>query len=377
MADLQSETLILSSVERFANEVLMPASKAIDEESRFAGCHLPALGKMGLTGLNLPEPWGLGLSAKTLFESVAHIAGACGSTASMLTAHFLATDSLVIGADDQLKERYLPGACSGSLLGAFALTEPHAGSNPVDLRTTAIKQNGGYRIRGAKQFISNGGEANFIVVFAKTDKQAGHRGISAFVVDTSTDGVHAGPAEKTMGLKGGHVFPLSFDCVIDEKNLIGTEGQGFSMAMKVLDNGRLEVAAMAIGIARAAFKLSRQWVHQRQVNGKPIADLQGIQWMLADMATDIAAAEQLSYHGVQLRGMKQAFSQQSAMAKLFSSEMVARVTDKAIQIHGGYGYSRDLPLERFSRDARIFQIYEGSSQIQRNIIARSILRDSS
>ena len=375
MTDTSSDNLIFSTVERFADEVLRPAAQAIDEESRFAGCHLPALSLLGLTGLNLPEPWGVGASATSLLECVAIIAGACGSTASMLTAHFLATDSLLIGASSELKQRYLPGAADGSLLGAFALTEPHAGSNPADLATTAVKEGDGYRICGSKQFISNAGKANFVVVFAKTDKNAGHRGISAFLVDTKTEGFYTGPAEKTMGLKGGHVFPLTFDCFVPDENLIGQLGQGFSIAMKVLDNGRLEVAAMAIGIARAALALSREWVTQRQVGGKSIAAFQGILWMLADMATDIAAAEQLALHAARLRTDQQKFTQESAMAKLFASEMVSRVTDKAIQVHGGYGYARDFPLERFFRDARIFQIYEGSSEIQRNIIARSILRD--
>ncbi len=369
------EQAVVQAVRRFAAERLAPAAAAMDETGEFAGRHLPEMGEIGLLGMNLPEQWGgVGVSAQTLLSSVEAVAGACASTASLLTAHFLATDAILLGGDDSLRTRYLADAALGKALGAFALTEPHAGSDPADMRTSAHPDKEGYRLKGAKQFISNAAVADFIVVFAKTDPQAKHKGISAFVVDADTPGVSAGPAEKTMGLKGGHVFALSFDCIVPAENRIGAEGSGFRTAMRVLDNGRLEVAGMCIGIAQAALDAALQWVNERQVSGRPIARFQGIQWMLADMATEMQAARLMASNAANLRTRGRPFTKESAMAKLFASEMAAKVTDLALQIHGGYGYSRDLPLERYARDVRIMRIYEGSSEVQRNIIARELLR---
>jgi butyryl-CoA dehydrogenase len=368
------ENAMLESIRRFTNDVLAPAAAEIDEQAAFVTRHLQPMAELGLFGINLPEKWnGVGLRPEVLFEAVASIAGACGSTASMLTAHFLATDAILIGGEDDLRARYLPDAASGKSLGAFGLTEPQAGSNPADMTTRAERTSDGYHLKGVKHFISNGGEADFIVVFAKTDMDAGHRGISAFVVDRDTAGFSAGAAERTMGLKGGHVFELSFDCAVPEQNRIGEEGSGFRTAMKTLDNGRVEVAAMCIGIAQAALDAACRWSRERVVGGEPIATFQGLQWMLADMATELQASRLLALDAAVKRGSGERFSQEAAMAKLHASEMAARVTDAALQIHGGYGYSRDLPLERYVRDVRIMRIYEGSSEIQRNIIARNLL----
>ena len=369
------ENTLLDYVRRFADKVLAPAAAEIDEKSIFVTCHLEAMAELGLLGINMPEKWGgLGLRPEVMFEAVASIAGSCASTASMLTAHFLATDTILIGADDDLKKRYLPDATAGKLLGAFGLTEPGAGSNPADMITRARRTESGYHLQGVKHFISNGGEADFIVVFAKTDTDAGHKGISAFVVDRNTPGFSSGPAEQTMGLRGGHVFELFFDCEVPEKNRIGAEGSGFRSAMKTLDNGRVEVAAMCVGIAQAALDAACRWARERKVGGEAIAGFQGLQWMLADMATELQASRLLALDAAVKRGKGERFSQQAAMAKLHASEMAARVTDKALQIHGGYGFSRDMPLERYVRDVRIMRIYEGSSEIQRNIIAGHLLR---
>jgi butyryl-CoA dehydrogenase len=369
------ENAILDSIRRFTDDVLAPAAAEIDEEADFVTRHLEPMAELGLFGINLPEKWGgVGLRPEVMFEAVASIAGACGSTASMLTAHFLATDAILIGGEDDLRARYLPDAASGKVLGAFGLTEPQAGSNPADMTTRAERIPDGYRLKGVKHFISNGGVADFIVVFAKTDMDAGHRGISAFVVDRGTPGFSTGPAERTMGLKGGHVFELSFDCVVSARNRIGEEGSGFRTAMKTLDNGRVEVAAMCIGIAQAALDAACRWSRERMVGGEPIAAFQGLQWMLADMATELQASRLLALDAAGKRERRERFSQEAAMAKLHASEMAARITDAALQIHGGYGYSRDMPLERYVRDVRIMRIYEGSSEIQRNIIARNLLK---
>ncbi len=368
------EQAILDQIERFAREVLAPRAAELDEGAIFATCHLPAMAELGLMGLNLPEgDGGLGLSGPALYRAVELIAAACGSTASMLTAHYLATDSLHLGADPALRARILPRAAAGAL-GAFALTEPQAGSNPADMRSTATREGAGYRLRGSKCFISNAGAAEFIVVYAKTDPAAGARGVSAFVVEPGrTEGIEVGPAERTMGLRGGHVFGLTLDCLVPEENRIGPEGSGFRTAMKVLDNGRIEVAAQATGIAEAALAAAVSYAQERQVGGHPIAGFQGLQWMLADSANDLAAARALGLAAARLRGTGARYSSESAHAKLFASEAAWRIADRALQVHGGYGYCRDFPLERYLRDLRIFRIYEGSSEIQRSIIARGLL----
>lgn len=371
----EDEAALLEQIERFAQGVLAPRAAELDETATFAVCHLPAMAELGLMGLNLPEKdGGLGLSGPALYRAVELIAGACGSTASLLTAHYLATDSLHLGADADLRTRFLPRAAAGSL-GAFALTEPQAGSNPADMRTIAKRDGAGYRLRGAKCFISNAGAADFMVVYAKTDPDAGARGVSAFVVEPKAmNGISIAPAERTMGLRGGHVFGVTFDdCFVPEENRIGAEGTGFRTAMKVLDNGRIEVAAQATGIAAAALDAAIVYAKERQVGGHPIAVFQGLQWMLADSANDLAAARALGLAAARLRGTGARYSSESAHAKLFASEAAWRIADRALQIHGGYGYCRDFPLERYLRDLRIFRIYEGSSEIQRTIIARELL----
>ncbi|OWJ79316.1 acyl-CoA dehydrogenase family protein [Haematobacter genomosp. 1] len=362
-------------VERFARERLAPAAQGIDEQQRFAGEHLPALAEIGLTGLNLPERHGgAGASPVALYLAVEALASACASTTSMLTAHYLATDSILIGGSEEQRARFLVDAAAGTKLGAFGLTEPKAGSNPTDMTTRATREGSAYRLNGTKHFISNAGHADFIVVYAITDQAAGARGISAFVVERGISGLSVGPAEPTMGLRGGHVFEVSFDgCLVPEENRLGEEGSGFRTAMKVLDNGRIEVTATCTGIARAAVEAAVSWAKQREIDGAPIARFQGLQWMLADMAVDLDASRLLGLRAAQLRAQGQRFSAEAARAKLHASEMAGRVTDKALQIHGGYGYSRHMPLERYARDARIMRIYEGSSEIQRNIIARNLL----
>jgi butyryl-CoA dehydrogenase len=371
----QEERAVVDQIERFSLEVLAPQAAKIDEEALSATLHLPAMAEMGVMGMNLPEEFGgLGLSGPALYAAVEAVAGACGSTASMLTAHFLATDSVLLGGGDALRARILPAAAEGKALGAFALTEPQAGSNPADMSSYALREGAGYRIKGTKCFISNAGGADFIVVYAKTDRAAGARGVSAFIVEPkTTSGVDIAPHERTMGLRGGHVFGISFDCWVPEANRLGDEGTGFRTAMKVLDNGRIEVAAQATGIAGAALTAAIAYAKERKVGGHPIGDFQGLQFMLADCATELAAARALSMQAAVKRGTGARYSSESAFAKLYATEAAWRIADRALQIHGGYGYTRDFPLERYLRDLRIFRIYEGSSEIQRTIIARGLL----
>lgn len=373
MADLfhmlpDEERAFCEVLSRICADKIAPLAAETDETSRFVHRQLAALAEAGLMGANLHL-----LSAQGLLRAVEIVAGACASTASALTAHYLATDSLLLGGDTALKDRFLPKAGEGITLGAFALTERNAGSDPADMRTRATRIGDDYHLKGAKCFISNGGVADFLVVYAVTDPAAGHRGISAFVVEKGTPGFTPGRAEKTMGLKGGHVWELEFDCQIPAANRIGAEGSGFKTAMQVLDRGRLEVAAMCIGIAQAALDAATGWAKTRLIGGEPLAARQGIRWQLADMATDLQAARLLALEAARQRQNGERFSQAASMAKLYASEMAHRVTDAALQLHGGYGFTRDYPLERLSRDCRIMRIYEGSSEIQRTIIAGHLL----
>ncbi|MBK9080643.1 MAG: acyl-CoA dehydrogenase family protein [Rhizobiales bacterium] len=371
--DSRVDRAVLDQIETFCRDVLEPRAAEIDERSIFATVHRAALGELGVMGLNLPVDYGgAGVDPFTLFEAVARMSGACASTASMFTAHYLATDSIQYGGDEAQKARYLPRAASGESLGAFGLTEPGAGSNPADMTTRAVREGDHYRLKGTKHFISNAGEADFVVVYAKTDMAAGARGISAFVVERGM-GVETGPAERTMGLKGGHVFEVRIDARVPAGNRLGPEGSGFRTALKTLDAGRLDIAACCVGIAEAAFARALDWARTRKVGGAPLAEFQGLQWMIADMGVDLAAARGLCLAATEKRARGERYSLEAAQAKLFASEMAARVTDKALQLHGGYGFTRDFPLERYVRDVRIMRIYEGSSEVQRNIIARTLL----
>ncbi|WP_103765128.1 acyl-CoA dehydrogenase family protein [Roseovarius confluentis] len=366
---------VAAEVNRFAREVLAPDSGRIDREAVFSAFNMHALGEMGLAGMNLPERWGgAGVSPIALYLSIEEVAGACASTCSMLTAHFLATDAILIGGSDEQKAHWLPDAASGRTLGAFALTEPAAGSNPADMTTHARRSAEGYVLSGLKHFISNAGVADFIVVFAVTDPHAANRGMSAFIVPKDTPGLKVGPPEPTMGIRGGQIFEVTLDAVaVPESARLGPEGTGFKTAMKVLDNGRVEIAATATGIARVALGASRDWMQERKVGGGPIARFQGLQWMLADMATDLEAARLMGLNAARIRACGKRFSREASLAKLYASEAVGRITDKALQIHGGYGFATSTGIERLVRDARILRIYEGSSEVQRNIIAGTML----
>lgn len=365
--------------QRFAKDVLAPRAREIDEKAIFAGCHFPALSELGAMGINLPAEYGgAGISPVALYLAVEAMAGGCMSTASAVTGHYMATDAILIGGSEELKHRYLPKAAAGEWIGAYGMTEPRGGSNPADMRVRAERDGDHYRINGTKHFISNGGEADFVVLFCVTDPAAEkkHRGISAIIVERGTPGFKPGKVEPTMGLRGGHIFELNFDdCRVPVENLIGSEGSGFKMAMKGLDGARLDVSAMCTGLARAALNEAVAWAKQRRVDGTPIANFQGIQWMLADMATELEAARVLGLAAAAKRATGEPYTREATFAKLFASEMVCKVTDLALQIHGGYGYSRELPLERYARDARIARIFDGSSEVHRNIIARMILSD--
>jgi alkylation response protein AidB-like acyl-CoA dehydrogenase len=365
---------LADAVARFAAAELASDAHALDEQEASVTRHVPKLAALGLMGMNLPERWGgAGVSPAALMLALVEVSRACAATSSMIGAHYLGTDSILIGGNDEQRGRWLPAAARGEVLGAFALTEPAGGSNPMDMQTRAVRQRDRYRLTGSKQFISNAGEAGFIVVYAKTDPAAGSRGISAFIVERNLTGVDVAKPERLMGIRGAHAFQVHLDCEVPLESRLGEEGAGFRTAMRVLDNGRLDVVGTALGIAEAALATAVAWTREREVGGAPLATKQGIQWMIADMKTRLEAAWALAMHAVAMRAAGERFTQQAAIAKLYASEMVAFVADAALQIHGGYGYTRDLPLERYVRDARILRIYEGSSEIQRTIIARGVL----
>ncbi len=364
-----SDVEIADAIARFAESELAPRAAQVDREELSTTRYVAQLAELGVMGMNLPERWGgVEASPAAIVLSLVEIAKACASTSSMIGAHYLATDSILIGGDDALRDRYLPGAACGKKLGAFALTEPRAGSNPADMATRAMREGEGYRITGVKHFISNADAADFIVVYAKTDPDAGTRGISAFVVDRQAPGVDVAPAEKLMGIRGAPAHEVALDCFVPAANRLGAEGSGFRTAMKVLDNSRLDVAATSIGIAEAALTAATGWLNERRVGGEPLSSRQGLQWTIADMKTRLEAAWLLTLQATAKRAAGVPFTQDASMAKLYASEMVAFVTDAALQMHGGYGFTREMPLERFVRDARILRIYEGSSEIQRMVL---------
>ncbi len=366
---------IADAVARFADDALAPLAQRMDEEALSATCHVPGLAALGVMGMNLPEALGgPGVTPTAMLLSLVAISRACAATSSMIGAHYLGTDAVLIGGDDAQRQQWLPRCASGQWLAAFALTEPRGGSHPADMRTRAVRDGDDYLITGVKHFISNAAEARFMVVFAKTDMEAGARGVSAFIVPRDLPGIQISAPEKLMGIRGGHAFEVSLDGVrVPASHRLGAEGTGFKTAMKVLDNSRLDVAATALGVAEAALAAAAQWANQRLVGGEPLATKQGIQWKLADMKLRLEASWALTMQALALRQAGQPFTQHSAMAKLHASEMVGFVTDEALQIHGGYGYTREMPLERLVRDARILRIYEGSSEVQRSIIARGVL----
>lgn len=370
----QVELAVIETAEKLAREVIQPRAQHYDETETFCAESLQALAELGGMGINLPEEYGgLGIGSLAMSRVIEAVAGACASTASALTAHFLATDSILIGGTEAQKQEWLPRAASGELLGAFALTEPAAGSNPADMRCRAQAENGGWRIRGSKHYITNAREAGFIVLYAKTDADAGHKGISAFMIPQGTAGISFSSPEKTMGLRGSTIYELALDCWLPASALLGSEGAGFNTAMAVLDRGRVEVAAMSLGVANAALQASLAWVRERQIGPKPLAAYQGTQWRIADMYAQLEAARMLTWKAAARRDSGERFSLESATAKLFAAECAGFITDAALQLHGGYGYIRDLPLERYVRDARILRIFEGTSEVQKIIISRSVL----
>jgi butyryl-CoA dehydrogenase len=375
--ELNEEQLMMQRMVRdFAEKEIRPIAREIDKSEEFPWETIHKMGTLGLLGLTVPEEYG-GCGADTLtyaiaVEEVSRVSGSVGITLAAHTS--LGLDLLYRFGSEEQKRKYLPGLTSGQGLAAFGLTEPEAGSDAGAVKTTAVLDGDQWVINGQKVFITSGSIADVVIIAAVTDKSAGTRGISNFVVEKDTPGFRPGRDEQKMGLRGSVTSQLFFeDCRLPEDHLLGQQGEGFKQFLITLDGGRISIGAMALGLAQGAFEAAVKYAKERHQFGQPIAHFQAIQWMLADMATEIDAARLLVYRAAQLKDQGVRYTREAAMAKLFASEAAERACFKAIQIHGGYGYMEEYDVERIYRDNRLTTIGEGTSEIQRLVIARQVL----
>ena len=372
------QLMIQSMVREFSRKVVAETAMERDKTKEFPAGNLKKMAKLGLMGMMVPMEYG-GEGADTVSYTVAlsEIAYSCASTAVVMSVHnSIVCESILRYGSEEQKKRYLPQLTSGKIIGAFALTEPHAGSDPVAQNTTAVREGDEYVINGTKRFITSGKNSGLVIVTAKTDESKRHKGISAFIVEKDAPGLIVGEAEDKMGLRASDTTDLIFnDCRIPAQNLMGNEGDGFKIAMTALNGGRIGIAAQSIGVAKAAMDEAVKYAKGRSQFGQPISKFQGLRWIIADMATEIEAARQLMLSAAAMKDRGENYAAQASMAKLFASEMANRVTAKSLQMHGGYGFTKDYIVERLYRDARVFTIYEGTSEIQRVVISNHVLKD--
>ncbi|MCS7286767.1 MAG: acyl-CoA dehydrogenase [Anaerolineae bacterium] len=375
----EEHKLIQKRVKEFACNELEPIASKLDELGKPPLEQFRKLGELGFLGLMVPPEYG-GTKADTVSYVlvVEELSRVCASTGIMVAIQnsLVCQPIALFGTEDQ-KKRYLPDLASGRAIGAFALTEPEAGSDAASIRTRAVKDGDYYVISGLKHFITNGTIADVVIVFATIDPALRHKGITAFIVEKGTPGFKVGREDDKMGIRGTNTSELIFeDCRIPVSNRLGQEGEGFKIALMMLDSGRIGVAAQAVGIARRAYEEALKYAKTRQQFGQPIAQFQAIQWMLVDMATRIEAARLLTLKAALKKDAGERYTKEAAMAKLFASETAVWVTNKAVQIHGGYGYMKEYVVERLYRDAKITEIYEGTNEIQRLVIANQLLQES-
>lgn len=364
-------------VRRFAEEVVEPRARDLDETETFPLDTVKQMAELGLMGLPYPEKYGgAGMDTVCYAIAVEELARVCASTAITLAAHVSLGCGPVYGAgSEEQKRRFLVPMAKGEAIGAFGLTEANAGSDAAGTQTKAAKVAGGWRVNGSKIYITNASYAKYVTFTAVTDPSLGANGISAFIMDTATPGFRVGKKEKKMGLRGSDTVEIVFeDCFVPEDQLVGELTGGFKAFMRTLTGGRISIGALALGCAQGAYEHAVKYAKVRHQFGQPIANFQAVQFMLADMAMKIEAARHLVYHAAMLRDAGREYAKEASMAKLFASEIGNWVTDKSIQIHGGMGYCRDLPVERMHRDVKLMEIGEGTSEIQRLVIAREILR---
>jgi alkylation response protein AidB-like acyl-CoA dehydrogenase len=373
----EEHRMIEAMVKDFAREKILPGAAERDRTCAYPREILREMGELGLLGMIVPQEYG-GAGVDTISYALAlkEVAYACASTAVIMAVHnSVACGPIYQFGSDYLKNTYLKRLAKGEMLGCFALTEPSAGSDPASQRTTARREKKGYYVlNGTKIFITNGKNADVAVVTAYTNREKRHKGISAFIVEKGTPGFSVGKVEDKMGLRASDTVELIFeDVVVPEENRLGEEGDGFKIAMISLDGGRIGIASQAIGIATACLDAAMNYSKQRIQFGRPISQFQAIRWMIADMAVDIEAAILLTLSAAHLRDQGKPYTKEASMAKVFASEMAQRAAYKALQIHGGYGYMKDYPVERYYRDVRVLTIYEGTSEIQRTVISRELL----
>ncbi|KER72717.1 acyl-CoA dehydrogenase [Burkholderia cepacia] len=371
----EDQRMIRDAARAFSTEMLAPSAAQWDHDAHLPDAIVAQLGELGLLGMIVPQELGGSYTDYVAYAlAMEEVAAGDAACATMMSVHNSVGCGPILGfGTPAQKDRWLADMASGRVIGAFCLTEPHAGSEANNLRTRAELRDGKWVLNGAKQFVTNGQRAGVAIVFAMTDPDAGKRGISAFLVPTDTPGFIVGKPEKKMGIRASDTCPITFEnCAIPEENLLGNRGEGLKIALSNLEGGRIGIAAQALGIARAAFDKARRYAGERVQFGKPIAEHQAIQQKLADMAVQINAARLLVHHAAKLRTAGLPCLSEASQAKLFASEMAERVCSDAIQIHGGYGYLVDYEVERHYRDARITQIYEGTSEVQRMVIARQL-----
>ncbi len=373
----EDQKMVQSMAREFALKELEPKAAEIDASGEFPSDSIKKMAKLGLLSMVVPEKYGgAEFDFVSLAVAIEEISRACGSTGVITAVHnSLACWPIVNWGTDALKEKYLPRMATGELLGAFGLTEPNCGSDPAGMETKAVPDGDHYLLNGTKRFITNGGAADVFVVFALTDPAAKHRGITCFVVEKDFPGFSVGKHEDLLGLRATSNCELIFeDCKVPKENVLGEIGKGFKVAMGTLDVSRIDIGAQAVGIAQAALDKSLAYSQERKQFGRPICEFQMIQEKLAEMATSILAARLLTYNAAfQKDAGKKRFSREAAMAKLFAASTAVEVTREAVQIFGGYGYTKDYPVERYFRDAKCMEIYEGTSEIQKIVIARSLL----
>jgi alkylation response protein AidB-like acyl-CoA dehydrogenase len=364
-------------IREFATREIAPHLAHWDEAGEFPLETVKKLGAMGLLGVIFPPHYGgAGLGYLDYILAIEELSAVDGSIGLTVAAHnSLGTNHIFLAGNEAQKEKYLPRLAQGEWLAAWALTEPGSGSDASGARTTAVKKGDRYVLNGVKNFITNGHYADVLVVIAVTDKSRGTHGLSAFIVEKGTKGFRPGKKENKLGLRASDTSELIFeDCEIPRENLLGVEGEGFIDAMRVLDGGRISIAGLSLGIARGALDAALKYVKERRQFGKAIAEFQGIQWKLADMSTELDAARLLAQRAAALKDAGRKVTRESAMAKLFSSEVAVRICDQAVQLFGGYGFIKDYPVEKFYRDVKLCTIGEGTSEIQRMVIAREILK---
>jgi len=374
----EEQELARKTAHDFAAEKVLPRAAEIDEQAKIPRELIAEMGALGFMGAYVPEQYGgAGLDVLSYMLIVEEINRACASTGVALCSHVsLAVDPILHHGSDEQKARYLPALASGERIGCFALSEPASGSDAAAMRTGATRQGDSWILNGTKNFITNGSIADVAIVFAQTDPTERHKGIAAFIVETKTPGFSVGKLEKKLGIRGSDTAQLVFqDCRVPAANLLGEVGEGLRIALSTLDGGRISIAAQAVGIARACLEDSLAYAKQREAFGKRIADFQAIQWMLADMATEIDAARLLTWRAAAAKDAGEDHILAAAEAKLFASDVAVRAARDCVQIFGGYGYLKDFPAERHYRDAKITEIYEGTSEIMKLVIAEEILKE--